>query len=210
MLKIIIADDHPMVRAGLVQSINKEPDLKVLFECENGEELLSQLSREDYDIVILDLGLPGRSGIEILEEIRKIAPSLPVLVLSAYPEERYGVRAVKAGANAYLNKEEKKEQILEAIRRIKGGNKFITPKLAASLALELDKNTDKLPHERLSERELEVMIHIAKGKSVSEIAELLSLSINTINTYRARIIEKTALKSNTQIALYALENKLLD
>ena len=210
MLKIVIADDHPMLRAGLVQVINKEPDMKVVMECETGEELLSKINDDDFDIVILDLGLPGRSGIETLLEIRKFNPTIPVLILSAYSEDRYGVRAIQAGANAYINKEENKTILLEAVRRIKGGKKYITPKLAEVLAIEIDQNTEVLPHARLSEREFEIMKHIALGKSVSEIAVLLSLSVNTINTYRARILKKMGMKSNTQIALYALENGLLD
>ena len=210
MIKIIIADDHPMLRAGVVQNINHEVDMKVTEECGTGEELLSKALKDDFDIAILDIDLPGRSGIEILKDLKKQKPNLPVLILSAYEEQRYGVRAIQAGANAYLSKEENKTVLIETLRKIKGGKKSISPKLAEVLANELDKTTDKLPHETLSDRELEVMRHIALGKSVSEIAELLSLSVNTINTYRARVLEKMKMKTNTQLALYALENKLID
>lgn len=210
MLRIIIADDHPFLRAGLVQIINKEVDMKVIKEVESGEELISQIMSQEYDLAILDIGLPGRNGIDTLQEIRKFNPNLPVIILSAQKEERFGVRAIKAGANAFISKEDQKVNLIEAIRRTKGGKKYITPRLAEILANNLDGNVDKLPHENLSNRELEVLHHIAKGISVSEIAEKLSLSVNTINTYRARILEKLGLESNTQIAMYALENGLLD
>jgi len=210
MTKIIIADDHVVLRAGLVQIITKEADMKVVAELESGEELLDKINDLEFDIVILDIGLPGRSGIEIIKEIRKFYPKIPILVYSGYEESRYGVRAIQAGANGYISKEDTKSNLIEALRRIKGGKRYITPKLAELLALELDKNIEKAPHERLSDREFEIMLHIAKGKSVSEIADLLSLSVNTVNTYRARILEKMGLNNNTQIALYALENKLLD
>jgi DNA-binding NarL/FixJ family response regulator len=210
MIKIIIADDHAVLRAGLVQIITKEADMKVVFEAESGEELLSKIDEFEFDILILDIGLPGRSGIDILKEFRKFYPKIPVLVYSGYEESRYGVRAIQAGANGYISKEDTKTNLIEAVRRIKGGKRYITPQLAEMLAAELDKNIEKAPHERLSDREFEIMRHIALGKSVSDIAELLSLSVNTVNTYRARILEKMGLHSNTQIALYALENKILD
>jgi len=210
MTKIIIADDHVVLRTGLVQLITKEADMKVVAEFESGEELLAKINDLEFDIVILDIGLPGRSGIEIIKEIRKFYPKTPILVYSGYEESRYGVRAIQAGANGYISKEDTKSNLIEALRRIKGGKRYITQKLAELLALEVDKNIEKAPHERLSDREFEIMLHIAKGKSVSEIADLLSISVNTVNTYRARILEKMGLNSNTQIALYALENKLLD
>lgn len=210
MIRIIIADDHPMLRAGLVQSINKEVDLKVTAECQNGEELLAKLREESFDVAIIDIDMPGRNGIDVLKEIRSEFGNLPVLILSAYDEQKYGIRALQAGANAYLSKEEDRKTIVEAIRKIKGGKKYITPSLAEALANQVDLSSDKPLYEKLSDREMEVMILLAKGKSVSEIAEQLFLSVNTVNTYRARILEKLGLKSNTQIALYALENGLLD
>jgi DNA-binding NarL/FixJ family response regulator len=210
MLKIIIADDHAILRAGLTQIINREVDMKVVAEVGSGEELISKIMETDFDLVILDVGLPGRSGIETLKEIRKINPNLPVIILSAQKEERFGVRAIQAGANTYISKEDPKTNLIEAIRKTKGGKKFITPKLAEILANNLDTNLDKLPHERLSNRELEIMHQIALGIPVSQIADKLSLSVNTVNTYRARILEKLGLDNNTQIAMYALENGLLD
>lgn len=210
MIKIIIADDHPMLRSGMIQNINKEVDMKVVLEAESGEELLSKLDNQEFDVIILDIGLPGRSGLEILKDIRKLYPKVPVLMYSGYQEDRYGLRAIQAGANGYISKEDTKSNLIDAIRKIKTGKKYITPELAEILANEVDKDIDKLPHERLSDREFEIMRHIALGKSVSQIADLLSISVNTVNTYRARILQKMGMNSNTQIALYALENNILD
>jgi len=194
----------------MIQNINKEVDMKVVLEAESGEELLSKLDNQEFDVVILDIGLPGRSGLEILKDIRKLYPKVPVLMYSGYQEDRYGLRAIQAGANGYISKEDTKSNLIDAIRKIKTGKKYITPELAEILANEVDKDIDKLPHERLSDREFEIMRHIALGKSVSQIADLLSISVNTVNTYRARILQKMGMNSNTQIALYALENNILD
>jgi DNA-binding NarL/FixJ family response regulator len=210
MIKIIIVDDHPMLRAGFSQTINREADLKIVDECDNGEQLISKISENDYDVVILDIDLPGRNGIEILKEVKKIKPQLSVLIFTSFPEERYGLRAIRAGANAYLSKEDDSKVIIETIRGIKGNKRKISPKLAEILANEINNKSDKLAHELLSDRELEVMRHVALGKSIGEIAVILSLSVNTVNTYRARLLEKLGLSSNTQIAIYALENGLLD
>lgn len=210
MKKIIIADDHPMLRAGLVQTINREVDLKIVDECENGEELISKLRKNNYDLIIMDIDMPGRNGIDILKDIRKEFKKIPVLILSAFDEKNYGIRAIQSGANAFLSKETDIKLIIDTIRKIQGGGKYISAELAEAIANHIDLTSDKPLHENLSDRELEVMILIAKGNSVSEIAEKLSLSVNTINTYRARILDKLGLKTNTQIALYALENGLLD
>ncbi len=209
MIRIVVTDDHPMLRAGLVQTLNREGDFKVVDEFGSGEELLNKFDADNYDVLLLDIDLPGRDGIETLKEIKKNNSTFPIIILSAYSEDRYGVRAIHAGANAYLSKEEEKSIIADAIRKVKGGKKYITPKLAEVLANELDKTYDKPLHEKLSDREFEIFKHIALGKPVSGIADELSLSVNTVNTYRARILEKMGLKSNTQIALYALENGLL-
>lgn len=210
MIKIIIADDHPMLRSGIIQTINREPDMKVVNEYDSGEDLLASLNSSEVDLIILDINLPGKSGIEVLQEIRRLNSKIPVLIYSGYDEIRYGVRAIQAGANAFIPKDDKSTSIIEVLRKISTGKKFISQKLAELLADELTKDKNKLPHERLSEREFEVMRMIALGKSVSEIADILSLSINTVNTYRTRILEKMGLNNNTQIAIYALDNKLLD
>jgi len=209
MLKIIIADDHPMLRAGIIQTINREPDMKVVGEFESGEDLLLSFDSSEADIIILDVNLPGKSGIEILQEIRRRNPKIPVLIYSGYEEERYGVRAIQSGANAFISKDDKNISLSDVIRRIVNGMTYITPHLAELLANEINKDYSKLQHERLSSREFEVMRFIALGKSVNEIAEILNLSINTVNTYRSRVLEKMGLNNNTQIAIYALDNKLL-
>lgn len=184
--------------------------MKVVNEYDSGEDLLASLNSSDVDLIILDINLPGKSGIEVLQEIRRLNPKIPVMIYSGYDEIRYGVRAIQAGANAFISKDDKSNSIIDVIHKISTGKKFITQKLAELLADELTKDQNKLPHERLSEREFEVMRMIALGKSVSEIADILSLSINTVNTYRTRILEKMGLNNNTQIAIYALDNKLLD
>lgn len=210
MLKVIIADDHPMLRMGIMQTINKEPDMKVIGEFDRGEDLIFQYESLSADIIILDINLPGRSGLDVLQEIRQRNSKIPIIVYSGYDEKRYGVRAIKLGANAFISKDDNDVSIVEVIRKIAKGGKFILPQLAELLAVEMEKDYSKLPHERLSEREFEVMRYIALGKSVSEIAEILSLSINTVNTYRARILEKMGMETNIQIAIYALDNKLID
>jgi DNA-binding NarL/FixJ family response regulator len=210
MIRIIIADDHPVFREGIRKTISKEVDLEVVCEAESGEELLSKLNSEDFDLIVLDVGLPGRSGIDILTDIRKTHPKIPVLIFSMHPEERFALRAFKAGASAYLSKEEKAEKLLEAIRTISTGRKYITPTIAEKLANSIDKNFEKAPHENLSTREFEVMRMIAMGKSVREIAEILSISVNTVNTYRMRVLDKMDFNSNMDLAYYVIQNKLID
>jgi two-component system invasion response regulator UvrY len=210
MIHIIIADDHPVFREGLKKILNKEVDLEVSNEVETGEILLSALSEKDYDLIILDVGLPGRSGIDILSDIRKLNNKIPVLVYSMHPEERYALRAFKAGANAYLSKEENPEILLEAIHKISSGKKYITASIAEQMANTLDNSSDKSPHEKLSTREFEVMLKISMGQSIKEIAEHLSISMNTVNTYRARVFEKMGFHNNIELAHYVIENKLIE
>ncbi len=210
MLKIIIADDHQVIREGVKRIINSEIDLKVIAEVETGEALLKKISNDKFDIVILDVGLPGRSGLEILDDLRVFEPKLPVLIFSMQPEERIAIRAIKAGANAFLSKEAPAEELLEAIRTIASGRKYITPTLAEKLADTIDDNFTGAPHHRLSNREFEVMCLIAKGKSIKEIAESKSISANTVNTYRARILAKMNFSNNMELAYYVIQNKLID
>ncbi len=210
MLNVIIADDHQVIREGIKRIINSEIDMKVIAEVETGEALLSAISNEDYDIVILDVGLPGRSGIEILGDLRKLQPKLPVLIFSMQPEERIAIRAIKAGANAYLSKDTPSKELLTAIRTISGGRKYITPAVAEKLADSLDENINDLPHKKLSNREFEVMCLIAKGKSVKEIASLKSISVNTVNTYRTRILTKMNFNNIMELAYYVIQNDLID
>jgi two-component system invasion response regulator UvrY len=210
MVRIIIADDHPVFREGLRKILSKEVDLNIVYEAESGEELLGEIDNLEFDLIILDVGLPGRSGIDILADIRKTHPKIPVLIFSMHPEERFALRAIKAGANAYLSKEEKAEKLIEAIHTIKTGRKYITPTIAEKLANTIDKNIEKAPHENLSTREFEVMRMIAIGKSVREIAEDLSISVNTVNTYRMRVLDKMDFNSNMDLAYYVIQNKLID
>lgn len=210
MINIIIADDHPVFREGLKNILNKEIDLEVSNEVVTGEILLDELSKSDYDLIILDVGLPGRSGIDILTDIRKMNNKVPVLVYSMHPEERFALRAFKAGANAYLSKEEKPAILLEAIRKISTGKKYITPSIAEQMANTLDISSEESPHDKLSTREFEVMLKIAVGISIKKIAEQLSISINTVNTYRARVFEKMGFQNNIELAHYVIENKLIE
>ncbi|MCF6270140.1 MAG: response regulator transcription factor [Melioribacteraceae bacterium] len=209
MLRIIIADDHQVIREGVKRIINSEIDIKVVAEVETGEALLNKISNNKFDVIILDIGLPGRSGIEVLSDIRKFDPKLPVLIFSMQPEERVAIRAIKAGANAYLSKEAPAEELLKAIRTISTGRKYITPTIAEKLAETIDDNFSETPHNRLSNREFEVMCLIARGKSVKEIAESKSISVNTVNTYRARILTKMNFNNNMELAYYVIQNKLI-
>ncbi len=210
MLRIIIADDHQVVVEGVKRIINREIDLEIVTEVNSGEALLNKISNDKFDLVILDVGLPGRSGIEILSDLRKMEPKLPVLVYSMQPEERVAIRAIKAGANAYITKDAPTDELLKAIRAISTGRKYITPSVAEKLADTFDENLSGLPHSRLSDREFEVMCLIARGKSVKDIAESKSISVHTVNTYRSRILSKMDFSNNMELAYYVIQNKLID
>lgn len=206
----MIADDHPIFREGVKKFLGSEIDFSVTVEAENSAEAIEKIMNEDFDILLLDIGLPGRSGIDILPEVKRLKPNLPVLIYSMHPEERYAIRALKAGASGYLSKEEDADKLIEALRTIHSGRKYITPSLAEKLAFEIAEPTHSVLHETLSNREFEVMQKIALGKSIKEIADALSLSVNTVNTYRARILEKMQMKNNMDIARYAIKSNLID
>lgn len=210
MTKILIADDHAVVRKGLKQILVETSDIVATDEAKNGQEVIEKVRKSDYDIVLLDISMPGRSGIEILKQLRDEKPEVLVLVLSMHPEEQYAVRALRAGASGYLTKDSATEELIEAIRKISKGGKYITASLAEKLAFDLEIDSKKPLHETLSDREYEVMCKIASGKTIKEIAEELFLSIKTISTYRSRILEKMGMKNNTQLVHYALKNRLLD
>ncbi|MBC8358856.1 MAG: response regulator transcription factor [Candidatus Aminicenantes bacterium] len=210
MIKILIADDHAVVRKGLKQILAETSDIVAASEAKNGQEVLEKVRKSDYDIVMLDISMPGRSGIEILKQLKDEKPEVLVLVLSMHPEEQYAVRALKAGASGYLTKDSAPEELIEAIRKISQGGKYITASLAEKLAFDLEIDSEKPLHETLSDREYEVMCKIASGKTIKEIAEELFLSVKTISTYRSRILEKMGMKNNTQLVHYALKNRLLD
>jgi len=210
MIKILIADDHAIVREGLKQILSESPDLVVVAEASSGQEVLEKISKNDLDLVVLDIAMPGRGGLDILKEIKTQKPRLPVLMLSMYPEEQYAIRVLKAGASGYLTKESAPDELVKAIRQISQGKKYISPSLAEKLAIDLELGPDKLPHEILSDREYQVMCMIASGKTLKEIADGLSLSIKTISTYRSRILEKMNMKTNAELTHYAIKNNLVD
>lgn len=209
-MRILIADDHAIVRKGLKQLILEEYPSAQLAGVKDTEELMFKLMEAPWDIVICDLNMPGRSGLDALHQIRQAYPSLPVLIMSMYPEDQYALRVLKAGASGYLGKDSIHEDIIKAIRTVLLGRKFITPLVAEKLADALGSgNQELLLHEKLSDREFDVFKLLASGKSVSDIAEQLSLSVTTVSTYRARVLEKMDMKSNADLTRYALDNKLI-
>jgi DNA-binding NarL/FixJ family response regulator len=210
VIKILIADDHAIVREGLKQILSDSPDLVVVAEAGSGQEVLEKIRKNDVDLVVLDIAMPGRGGLDILKEIKTQMPRLPVLMLSMYPEEQYAIRVLKSGASGYLTKESAPAELVKAIQQISQGRKYISPYLAEKLAIDLEVSTDKLPHELLSDREYQVMCMIASGKTLKEIAAGLSLSIKTISTYRSRILEKMNMKTNAELTHYAIKNRLVD
>lgn len=209
MIRVMVADDHPVVRRGLIQIINAENDLNVVAEAVNSQSVLDALNRERLDVVLLDITMPGRSGLETLDEIRKNFPNVHVLVLSFHPEEQYAVRAIRAGASGYLNKDSAPDQLVTALRRVAAGKKYLTPEVAEALAAAIDTTGQKVAHEELSDREFQVLRFIGSGKSVTEIAEELSISVKTVSTYRARILAKMNLKTNSELTRYVFEHGLL-
>jgi len=210
MLRILIADDHPIVRQGLRQTIAETTDMVVADEASNGQEVLSKVRASHYDVVLLDISMPGRSGVDILRELKNERPRLPVLILSIHPEEQYAVRALRAGASGYLTKESAPDELVAAIRKVSMGGKYVSSSLAEKLASDLKNNSAQLAHKSLSDREYQVMCMIASGKTVTEIAEELLLSVKTISTYRSRILEKMKMKSNAELTHYAIKNRLVD
>jgi DNA-binding NarL/FixJ family response regulator len=209
MIRILIADDHAIVRKGLTQLIRDEFPSAEIAEVGDAEELISKVSDKDWDIVVCDLSMPGRSGLDALRQIKQMYPSLPVLIMSMHDEDQYALRVLKAGASAYLGKDNIHEDIIKAIRTVLLGKKFITPSVAEKLAQALEGDSNQLPHEKLSDREFDVFKLLAGGKAVSDIADQLSLSVTTVSTYRARILEKMNLKSNADLTRYALNNNLI-
>ncbi len=210
MIKILIADDHALIREGFKRLIAAEIGFRVIGEAENGLEALEFLRNHDCDLVVLDISMPGKNGLELLKEIRALRPNVKTLVLSMHPEDRFAIRALKAGAAGYLTKVSAPKELITAIHKIVDGGKYISESLAEKLAFNLDANAKKAEHERLSDREYEVFRLIAEGKAISEIAKTLNLSLSTVNTYRSRILQKMNMQSNAEIIHYALRNNLLD
>jgi two-component system, NarL family, invasion response regulator UvrY len=210
MVRVVIADDHAIVRQGLIHILSGVSGITVTGEAVDGQQALEQIRSQPCDVLVLDLSMPGRSGFDILRELKHEHPELPVLVLSIHSEEQFAVRILKAGASGYLTKESAPDELVQAIRKVAGGGKYISPNLAEALAFELEDGSSGPPHESLSDREFQVMRMMALGKTATEIADELSLSVKTISTYRARILEKMNLKNNSEIIRYAIDNHLIN
>ncbi len=210
MLKILIADDHPIVRAGLKQTLSDLEEIHVEDEASSGAEVLEKIRQKKFDVVLLDISMPGKGGIDTLNQIQSLKKSIPVLILSTHPEDQYALRALRAGAAGYLTKDCSSENLIKAIKKVAGGGKFVSEALAEKLAYDIGLNNTKALHESLSDREYSVFCLIASGKAVSAIADQMSLSVKTISTYRARIMEKMNMKNNAEITHYAIKNFLVN
>jgi two-component system invasion response regulator UvrY len=209
MLRILVADDHTVVRRGLRQILLEGFPGAAIEEVADAEDLVKQVMKLPWDVVISDLSMPGRSGLDALQQIKQLQPGLPVLILSIHPEDQYALRVLKAGASGYLSKDMAPDELVNAVQKVMLGKKYISAAVAEKLASALDQDTSKAPHEALSDREFSVLKMLAAGKSVSEIADSLFLSVTTVSTYRARILAKMNLKNNADLTLYAVEHKLL-
>lgn len=209
MIRVFIADDHAVVRRGMLQILEEAPDMVAAGEASTGGEALRALRQDDYDVLVLDISMPGGGGLEVLKQLQSLRPDLPVLILSVYSEKQYATRALRAGAAGYLTKDSAPDELVTAIRQVARGGKYITASLAATLADRLDDSSRAL-HEALSDRELQVMRLLASGETITDIATSLSLSVKTVSTYRARILDKLALESTADIIRYALEHNLVE
>jgi DNA-binding NarL/FixJ family response regulator len=210
MLRILVADDHEVVRKGLVKVLAEILQPIKVDEANNGQEALSKVLKSEYDLVVLDIKMPGKSGLDVLKEIKQHKPQLPVLILSMHPEEQFAIRAMRAGASGYLTKECAGDELVLAVRKALKGERYISNTLAEILAGELTIDSGKPLHEILSDREYQVMLMIASGKPVGAIAKELRLSVKTVSSYRANILLKTRMKNNAEITHYAIQNKLVD
>lgn len=210
MARILVADDHPLLRNGLKQILNAEPDLEFAGEAEDSDQVLEQIERASWDAVVLDLSMPGRGGLDVLRDIRRLRPNLPVLVLSMHAEDQFAVRVIKAGANGYVSKMNGAAEVVVALRKVLTGKKYVSATLAETLASALDRDGERPAHESLSDREFQVMCKIASGKTVSQIAAEVALSVKTISTYRSRVLEKMNMRSNAELTRYAIQQGLVD
>jgi len=206
----LVADDHPLLRNGLKQILTQEPDLTVAGEAEDSEQVMASVERGEWDLVILDITMPGRSGLDVLRDIRRMRPELPVLVLSMHAEDQFAVRAIKAGANGYVSKDNAPTEVVRAVRKILSGKKYVSPTLAEILANALSSDIQRPLHETLSDREFQVLRQLASGKTVSQIAAEIALSVKTVSTYRARLLEKMNLRNNAELTRYAIQHGLVE
>jgi DNA-binding NarL/FixJ family response regulator len=209
-MRVLIADDHPIFRAGLKEALAKERDIEFVGEADNGQIALELARRRRWDVVLLDITMPGKGGLEVLQELRRERPKLPVLILSAHPEDQLALRLLKAGAAGYVTKDKAPEVLLQAVRKVLRGEKYVSEALAEKALLNLVSETSKPLHETLSDREYQVMRMIASGKTVKEIGKELFLSVRTVSTYRSRVLEKMRMKTNAELIRYAVDNKLVD
>ena len=210
MIRILIADDHPIVRAGLRQIVLEAADMVVAAEASDGHEVLAKVREADFDVVLLDLTIPGLSGLDVLKQVKIEKPNLRVLILSVHPEDQYAVRVLRAGAWGYVTKASAPEQLIAAIRKVHDGRRYVSPVLAERLAEHLEPGATTMPHESLSDREYQVLCLLASGKTATEIADALALSVKTVSTYRSRILEKMGMRSNAELTHYAIQNGLVD
>jgi len=210
MIKVCVIDDHAVVREGLKRIIAENPGMAVTAEAGDGHEALKVLQSHPCDVVLLDITMPNKSGLDVLKELHACTPALPVLVLSMHAEDQYAVRVLRAGAAGYLTKESAPAKLVQAIRKVVRGGKYVSQTLAEKLVYELDSDSSKAPHEALSDREYQVLCLIASGKTVTDIAEELALSVKTISTYRVRILEKLNMKNNAELTRYAIKESLVD
>ncbi len=209
-IRVLIADDHAIVRQGLRQILSDTPDLTVSGEAENGVQAVQMVRAGEWDVVLMDVSMPDRNGIDALKLIKKEYPRLPVLILSMYPEEQYAIRALKAGAAGYLTKQSAPELLVTAIRQVASGKKYVSPSLAEELANAIGDDCERPPHEKLSDREYQTLCMIASGKTPAEIAEALNLSVKTVSVYRARLLEKMNLRNNAELTHYGLKHGLAE
>jgi two-component system, NarL family, invasion response regulator UvrY len=208
-MKVLIADDHAIVRRGLIQILTDDFHPLTVGEAQNAQEVFRLADEQNWDILVLDISMPGKTGLEILKEFRQTHPQIPALILTTHAEEQYAVRAFRAGAAGYLTKESAPEHLIEAIRRVMRGGRYISPMLAELLAVNVKGDAERPPHEMLSDREYQVLCLIASGKTVSQIAAEVGLSVTTISTYRGRILEKMEMKTNAELTHYAISNHLV-
>jgi two-component system invasion response regulator UvrY len=209
-IRVIVADDHPILRAGMVSVLNASSDLRVVAEAGNGAEVLRSIRDVQFDVLLLDVSMPGKSGLDLLRQIRKDNPRMPILMVSSFPEDQYALRSIKAGASGYITKMSAPADLVSAVRTIASGRKFITPGLAELLADHVERPDSATPHEGLSDREFQTLKMIAAGHSLTEIADVLCISVKTVSVYRSRVLEKMRMKSNVELTRYVVENGLTD
>ena len=209
MIKVLIADDHPVVRMGLKLILKNEPDISVEYEAKTAKETITYVRKEKFSIVLLDISMPDRSGLDVLAQLKKQYPELPILILSMHSEDQYAIRVLKAGASGYMTKDSAPEELVKAVRKVTSGGRYVSPSLAEKLAYDLTNQVEKSLHESLSDRELQVMCMIADGKTITEISNELYLSVKTVSTYRSRILKKMNMKNNADLIRYSIENKFV-